>query len=446
MGRVSSFVIFFACRHDADHAVAADPKISSVPLSPAMKLLTMQHPHHHPKLLLQSQSRSRRKKTAPAQRFVQLRWATLGCCLVLTTVLVVLYADLLRKTARQHWSMTTMSMDLLVSIPLPNRPPPHGDEAAAAEMHAALSYVQSFRKLGKEGNLAFFHIPKTAGTAVEQAAGRQKINWGSCAFPHRPKRAICHYSTSSENQRKKKWKDHGNQTIITTKDWPAHIGWWHLPPFMFPIGQPTIEQTSRVWVDPYQNAELFGIVRHPYERMLSEYHYICTLKITSWRPDQCDRSKLNDAQYMNEWLRAKLLQQHSGDDYDEKDQPQPAISSSSQYYLQDNGHFTSQYDFVFGPHQVRMLDYVLRMEDLNESFPRLVAAYFDLQPPGQQQQIRLEHHNAIGAAQRSTNQTTTAALEAETVRAIRQLYRRDFILGRYDDEEEDETTAAKETS
>jgi hypothetical protein len=429
-----------------------------------MKLLTMQQHHHHPKLLLQSQSSSRRKKIAPAQRFVLLRWATLGCGLVLTMVLVVLYTDLLRKaTTGQHWSITTTmsttDLLLLVPPPPPNRPHMHqggdGDEAAADEMRAALSFVQSFRKLGKEGNLAFLHIPKTAGTAVEQAAGRQKINWGSCAFPHRPKRAICHYSSKKRKV--------SNQTIMT-KDWPAHIGWWHLPPFMFPIVQPTIEpprddarptslvvttkKSSRTWVDPYHNAELFGIVRHPYERMLSEYHYICTLKITSWRPDQCDRSKLNDATYMNEWLRAKLLQKQSDDD--EKDQQQQHVISSSQYYMQDNGHFTSQYDFVFGPHQVRMLDYVLRMEDLNESFPRLVAAYLDKQPSGQQKQqqkqIRLEHHNAIGAAQRSTV-TTTAALEAETKRAIRQLYRRDFVLGQYDEVEEEEVTAAaKEAS
>ena len=49
--------------------------------------------------------------------------------------------------------------------------------------------------------LLFFHIPKTAGTAIEYAAGvnpDHPLAWGSCRFNHKPKRDICHYPQNSK--------------------------------------------------------------------------------------------------------------------------------------------------------------------------------------------------------------------------------------------------------
>lgn len=79
-----------------------------------------------------------------------------------------------------------------------------GNEAAALEddetfreqIDAALSYVQSIEKV--ERKLIFFHIPKTAGTAIEYAAGTKHIPWGSCLFNHKPKRDICQYPGTEE--------------------------------------------------------------------------------------------------------------------------------------------------------------------------------------------------------------------------------------------------------
>jgi hypothetical protein len=64
------------------------------------------------------------------------------------------------------------------------------DEAAASR-----DYVASFKRIGRP--LKFFHIPKTAGTAIEYAAGKKRISWGSCLFNHKPKRDICRYPTDS---------------------------------------------------------------------------------------------------------------------------------------------------------------------------------------------------------------------------------------------------------
>lgn len=64
------------------------------------------------------------------------------------------------------------------------------------ERKAARAYVKSFKKLGRP--LIFLHIPKTAGTAIEFAAGKKRIAWGSCLFNHKPKRDICRYPAGAE--------------------------------------------------------------------------------------------------------------------------------------------------------------------------------------------------------------------------------------------------------
>jgi hypothetical protein len=70
------------------------------------------------------------------------------------------------------------------------------DETFEEQIKASLSYVQSIEKL--ERKLVFYHIPKTAGTAIEYAAGTKHIPWGSCLFNHQPKRNICQYPGEQE--------------------------------------------------------------------------------------------------------------------------------------------------------------------------------------------------------------------------------------------------------
>lgn len=233
---------------------------------------------------------------------------------------------------------------------------------------SSLSYLRSFKRILKDGReLKFFHIPKTAGTAIEYAAGatkREDLAWGSCLFRHKPKRSICHYPSNAD----------GSGAGI---EWPLHIGYWHIPRSYFPVAQ----------TDPYQNAELFVVIRSIYERMISEFYYICTLKILEWRPNQCDRSRLFDDQYMNEWIQHKLKAISN----------EP--STSPLRYLTDNGHFTSQHEFVVGPNQVRMIDHVLRLgggsnvenDNLNAQFAKLIKAY-DLDKVG----VQLKKLNSLG--------------------------------------------------
>jgi len=196
-----------------------------------------------------------------------------------------------------------------------------------------------------------------------------------------------------------------NKSSLTHCAGPGHIGWWHLPSQLFPLAN----------ANPYQNAELFGVIRNPYDRMVSEFYYICTLKVFDWRPNQCDRSKLFDKEYMNEWLSNKL---------------QNRKRDSGMAYVMDNGHFTPQYEFIFGPHEVRMLDYVLRMDDDTESsladdFERLMNA-FNLK-----NDVQLEKLNALGAAARGGTHLDVYDLNRNTLQWIHYVYPDDFALGGY---------------
>ena len=257
----------------------------------------------------------------------------------------------------------------------------HDDEETSTST-TELDYVQSFPSatLGKR-LLKFFHIPKTAGTAIEYAAGKHQMDWGSCLFRHKPKRDICTYPQGY--------------------DWPHHVGWWHIPAYLFPVAN----------INPYQQSELFAVVRESYERMVSEFTYICTLKVLEWRPDQCQRSRLQDASYMNVWLRDKLQTRQNDD-------------GSALGYLLDNGHFTPQYDFIVGPHEVRMMDYVLKLEDdLSTQFGRLMKA-FGLD------HLELRKLNALGAQERNTEtHLGKQDLDGDTIQLIHELYPNDFEFG-----------------
>jgi hypothetical protein len=44
-------------------------------------------------------------------------------------------------------------------------------------------------------------------------------------------------------------------------------------------------------------------------------------------------------------------------------------------YLNENGHVTPKYEFIVSSGDTRMVDYVLRMDNLSSKFPALMKAY-----------------------------------------------------------------------
>lgn len=197
------------------------------------------------------------------------------------------------------------------------------------DLESSFAYVQSFHSFDR--TIKFVHIPKTAGTAIEQVAAEHGIAWGNCMFKHRPKRKICPHPVGEH--------------------WPPSVGWWHIPSQFFPLANS----------NPYQDSELFGVIRDPIDRMVSEYYYTCTLKNKEWRPNHCQQDRLHDAEYMNSWLAAKVNANN------DKNGEEVVGDHLALPYLMDNGHFVPQYEFIVGPNEIRYLDYVLVLDNHNNN-------------------------------------------------------------------------------
>lgn len=207
------------------------------------------------------------------------------------------------------------------------------------ERRKSLEYVKSIGDTKR--NLVFVHIPKNAGSTIEDVGAKQaKLSWGSCLFNHRPKRASC------------------KKPIMLYPDefeWPMKVGYWHIPPYYFPL----------MGSDPYGNADLFAIVRDPRERLLSEFYYICRkkLKPNYWDIIDCNRTRVHEPEYLNYWLQRELKSS------------KPTEKREASDLLFRNGHYTPQYDFIVSPDGVRVVDYVMHMERLNDEFQPLMKAY-----------------------------------------------------------------------
>jgi hypothetical protein len=68
------------------------------------------------------------------------------------------------------------------------------------EINESFDYINRFTEKSFQRPLAFFHIPKNAGTAIEHAAGisNRSLSWGSCMFNHGRKRLDCTYPSGGE--------------------------------------------------------------------------------------------------------------------------------------------------------------------------------------------------------------------------------------------------------
>lgn len=113
-----------------------------------------------------------------------------------------------------------------------------------------------FFSKNRERFLEFIHIPKNAGTTIENIANDKDVKWGRYKPEH------------------EEYIREDNDKICT---------YWHLPPKQFKQG------------NFYEKDKTFCVVRDPYKRLISEYAY-----------RNMNNPAVNDKRQFNKWLRYNL--------------------------------------------------------------------------------------------------------------------------------------------
>jgi hypothetical protein len=250
------------------------------------------------------------------------------------------------------------------------------------------------RKLTKRScgicRLEFVHIPKTAGTSIESAAALVNISW-----------SVCHFSGSRASMRISQNITNCPDTAETRRKRPAPIHktpHWHLPPYYFE-GE---SSHYAIFGNPYANATLFTVVRNPYERVVSEYFYICE-EISRFEPEAND---------MNIFL-AEVL--HRIEDFIPLN---ASLKIQPRAYYIVAGHFIPQYDFVYDKNHRRVVDHVLHFENLHNEFPALMDQY-------NLSDVVLAK-KSVGRRARYNKRLGVENLTLSNLRLIEKIYQRDF--------------------
>lgn len=240
--------------------------------------------------------------------------------------------------------------------------------------------------------LEFVHIPKTGGTAIESEAARRGVTWSIChfAFPQVAEMISLNETICPKGSLKHMWP----------KVQKYHAcPWWHIPPQYFEL------QAH----NPYEGADLFAIVRNPYERVISEYYYVGThirqrMSDVVNDPAIFDADIANDLKYVNRMKRGDIARNRSG----------------NAPYFMNAGHWIPQYHFIFERRR-RVVKHVLRFENLTSEFHALMELY-DLPMRLPKKQVRVSH----------TKKLSVLNMTKENVLLIEKIYEEDFLEWGYE--------------
>jgi len=250
-----------------------------------------------------------------------------------------------------------------------------------AEADSNRTGVSFSRRSDEAKDLLFIHIPKTAGSSVEDAGLKAGIQWGlnferSWGFKDGD---ACQWDGS--NNLRCNVEGHGNDTCT----------WRHVPP-----------QYLKAAHNVYYNSDSFCIVRDPFDRFVSEYVYLVTGPYADlhadpilWEFPVCSAEGLN---YV-----AEMVLRNVSD-------------------IRFDCHFVPQIDYVIGEDGHRWCQNVLRFEQLPGAFDEFMAS--------RSLPIKLSETNKA----ESCFDLSAVNLTQESRKIISEVYHADFVSFNYTSE------------
>jgi len=253
-------------------------------------------------------------------------------------------------------------------------------------------------------NLEFIHIPKNAGSTIEDAGFRYGYSWGRYKFTHCEASSLTQLSTES-------WRMYCENAPRLKL--PCNR--WHIPPAAYAFYEAL----------PYKGKETFCVVRHPYAKVISEILYGAIMHPTSTAPcvGCCDAPALNErVKIMSAMLNQTLGQPWEGRLFYDGTWSPPSGTSSH-----DDCHWIPQTHYTNGPEYVQnglapKCDHVLRFENLEADWDELFAGRPSPVPSSALSE-NLANANGCGIQ--------IGALNAESQQMIADLYRDDFAAFGY---------------
>jgi hypothetical protein len=257
--------------------------------------------------------------------------------------------------------------------------------------------------------LEFVHITKTGGSVIESVGYEHGILWGAC-----------HYMSIKDVGCA------GPDMNYTAPDFHSYRlqSPWHSPPKI--LQQYVNDATAPFNQYPYYDADLFTVVRNPYDRVVSEYYCpwqgFHSIKYGAAYKMKHDITKKDN---LNRWVQDMIhrlqaaLEQLQAETVTERKVQRKGVNEDPEILAQK--HFINQAEYVFDNDGSTLIPNVLHYENLSSEFDALMEKY-GLEglhiPP--------KESGGVYTDKNVKHKLTYKDLDATSIQMINQFARRDF--------------------
>lgn len=242
----------------------------------------------------------------------------------------------------------------------------------------------------KKAQLAFLHITKTGGSAIEAAAASAGIMWGACHFMSFP--ALGCTTPRYRNQSNPDEKVRSSEVVKVP--WTSTYSLWHIPLRYFK------EEDRPYKDDNTTQTAFFTVVRNPYTRAVSEFY--C--------PWSGHAGAAATKEVLNSWLQRQIEITRSS--------PRQTLYPQHKYIWDDQAdHGETMAISEAASSRRQLVQHIVRMESIHQDFASLMKDYnLNVSLP------KLKKNAATGS------KLTVRDLSNASIALINEYYKLDFEL------------------